>query len=33
VFWRAVLLKKCWLLVDLLGIELGLTCRSVDWKL
>jgi hypothetical protein len=28
-----VLLKKCWLLLALFGIEPGFTCRSVDWKL
>jgi hypothetical protein len=33
VFCRAVLLKKCWLLLDRFGIELGFTCRFVDWKL
>jgi hypothetical protein len=30
---RAVLLKKCWLLLVRLGIELGLACRSVELKL
>ena len=33
VFGRAVLLKKCWLLLARFGVEPGFTCRLVDWKL
>ena len=33
LFVRAGLLKKCWLLTDRLGIDRGLTCRSIELKL